>query len=393
MAATGPASILDTDLYKLTMQQAVALLYPRAQARYAFINRGGDPFPPGFAQELGKRIREMEGLRLSPEERRWLERRCPYFTPAYLDLLEGYRFNPDEVHLEQTGGVLTLFVEGYWYRAILWEVPLMSLISELYFEMSGEGEKAWPEEERRKKAAEKAALFKDNRVRFVDFGTRRRFSYENHLAVVEELRGAGEFFLGTSCVHLARLFDLAPIGTQAHEWFQFHAVAYGFLSANRAALDNWVEVYRGELGIALTDTYGTDNFLKSFDGRLARLFDGVRQDSGDPFAVLEKVIEHYRGLRIDPATKTLVFSDSLEPRRVLELHRACAGRIRDIYGIGTNLTNDVGVKPLNMVIKLVACRPDESSEWIPAVKLSDDTGKYTGDRAMIELCRRTLGAA
>jgi len=389
----GLRSILDTDLYKLTMQQAVARLYPRAQARYAFINRGGTPFPAGFARELGAFIREMGGLRLRPEERGWLERSCPYFTPAYLDLLEGYRFDPDEVHLEQTGGDLSLFAEGYWYRTILWEVPLMALVSELYFEMSGEGREAWPEEERRRVAREKALLFRDNGIRFVDFGTRRRFSYENHRAVVEELRAAGECLLGTSCVHLAHLYDLSPIGTQAHEWFQFHAVANGFLSANRTALESWVEVYRGELGIALTDTYGTDNFLRSFDGRLARLFDGVRQDSGDPFAVLEKVVEHYRSLRIDPATKTLVFSDSLDPQRVLELHAACAGRIRDLYGIGTNLTNDVGVKPLNMVIKLVACRTSPDQPWVPAVKLSDDIGKYTGDRAMIELCRRTLGAA
>jgi nicotinate phosphoribosyltransferase len=386
-------SILDTDLYKLTMQQAVCGLYPRAQARYAFINRGGTPFPEGFDRKLGACVREMEGLRLTPGELDWLARRCPFFNPAYLDFLSGYRFDPDEVRIEQSGGELTVFAEGYWYRAILWEVPLMAVISELYFEMSGEAGKARPEEERREATREKARVFKENGIRFADFGTRRRFSYHHHVQVVEDLREAGEGFLGTSCVHLAHRYDIAPIGTQAHEWFQYHAAAYGFKDANRLALERWMDVYQGALGIALTDTYGTADFLRSFGPLLARAYDGVRQDSGDPLEVLEKMVGHYRGLGIDPASKTLVFSDSLDPGKVLEIHAACAGRVRDLYGIGTNLTNDVGVTPLNMVIKLVACRPDASAEWIPAVKLSDDIGKHTGDRAMIELCRRTLGAA
>lgn len=385
-------SILDTDLYKLTMQQAVCILYPAAQARYAFINRGGTPFPAGFGRELGARVREMAGLRLTPGERGWLERRCPWFNPAYLDFLAGYRFDPDEVRIEQSGGELSVFAEGYWYRAILWEVPLMAVISQLYFEMTGEAGQAWPEERRREATRGKARLFREKGIRFADFGTRRRFSYDHHAQVVEDLREAGECFLGTSCVHLAHRCGVAPVGTQAHEWFQYHAAAHGFLDANRLALERWVEVYRGELGIALTDTYGTADFLRSFGPLAARVYDGVRQDSGDPLELLERMVAHYRGLGIDPAGKTVVFSDSLDPGRVLEIHAACGGRVRDVYGIGTNLTNDVGVKPLNMVIKLVACRPDPSSGWIPAVKLSDDAGKHTGDRAMIELCRRTLGA-
>lgn len=388
----GPRGILDTDLYKLTMQQAVCQLYPRAGARYAFINRGGTVFPDGFGRELTRHIEEMASLRLTGEEQDWLVSRCAYFNPVYLDFLKGYRFDPGEVVVEQEQGNLSITVEGYWYRSILWEVPLMALVSELYFEFTGEAAQAWPQERRREVTLGKARFFRDNGISFVDFGTRRRFSYDNQEQVVADLREAGEFLLGTSNVHLAHLFDLAPMGTHAHEWFQFHAAKYGFLMANSMAMGRWVDVFKGDLGMALTDTYGTDNFIHAFDLLYAKTFDGVRQDSGDPLEFMRKIIEHYRSLRIDPASKTLIFSDSLDPETVDRIHRECGGKIRDVYGIGTNLTNDVGVTPLNMVIKMVACRPyDYSDLWIPAVKLSDDVGKNTGDREMIELCHRTLG--
>ncbi|NPV58797.1 MAG: nicotinate phosphoribosyltransferase [Actinobacteria bacterium] len=387
----GPQSILDTDLYKLTMQQAVCKLYPWFKARYQFINRGGTPFPSGFAAELSEHVKGMAELRLTGEEREWLAGKCRYFSPVYLDLLEGYRFNPDEVEIRQEGGDLSIVIEGYWYTTILWEVPLMALISELYFELTGEKDRARPEDEVRARNLEKAHFFKEHGIRFVDFGTRRRFSYDNHRRLIPDLMEAGEFLLGTSNVHLAHLYGLTPVGTQAHEWFQFHSAKYGFRMANQMALQRWVDVYKGDLGIALTDTYGTENFFHAFDGYFARIFDGVRQDSGDPFQFLESAIEHYRRLGIDPAGKTVVFSDSLNLELARSLHEACAGRVKDLYGIGTFLTNDVGVKPLNMVIKMVACQPHYGSDrWVDAVKISDDEGKYTGAREAIELARKTL---
>jgi nicotinate phosphoribosyltransferase len=387
----GPQSILDTDLYKLTMQQAVCKLYPRAGARYDFINRGETPFPPGFAEELGNHIQEMAGLRLSKEEKKWLASRCDYFDPVYLDFLEGYRFDPGEVEVKQSDGELTVFIEGYWYSTILWEVPLMALISELYFEMTGENDKAYPEDKVHEINLGKADFFKENGIYFVDFGTRRRFSYRNHKLLIPDLMQAGEYLLGTSDVHLAHLYDLTPIGTQAHEWFQFHSAKYGFRIANQMSLIRWVEVYKGELGIALTDTFGSENFFHAFDAYYAKLFDGIRQDSGDPLAFLEDAVAHYRSLGMDPAGKTVVFSDSLNLELAREIHEACDGRVKDMYGIGTFLTNDVGVKPLNMVIKMVECRPFRDSErWVPAVKLSDVSGKYTGDRDTIELAKHVL---
>jgi nicotinate phosphoribosyltransferase len=388
---TGPQGILDTDLYKLTMQQAVCQYYPRAKARYSFINRGETPFPRGFDKEISGCVNAMKELRLSGDEKTWLAGRCPYFHPVYLDLLEAYRFNPEEVSISHEDGELSISIEGYWYTTILWEVPLMALISELYFEMTGEAGKAYPEEKIHELNREKARFFKENGIRFVDFGTRRRFSYQNHRWLLPDLMQAGEYLLGTSNVHLAHLYDLTPIGTQAHEWFQFHSAKYGFRVANQIALERWLEVYKGDLGIALTDTFGTESFFHAFDTYFAKIFDGIRQDSGDPFTFLESAIAHYQRLGIDPASKSIVFSDSLNLELAKSIHEACAGRVKDTYGIGTFLTNDVGVKPLNMVIKMVECQPFKDSErWVDAVKISDASGKYTGNLETINLARHTL---
>jgi len=387
----GPQSILDTDLYKLTMQQAVSHYYPRSKARYSFINRGETPFPPGFDRELSQHVMAMRELRLTADEKAWLASRCPYFNPVYLDLLEAYRFDPDEVSIAQEGVELTISIEGYWYTTILWEVPLMALISELYFEMTGENKKAYPEDKVHELNLEKARFFKENGIRVVDFGTRRRFSYANHKRLIPDLMQAGEYLLGTSNVHLAHLYDLTPIGTQAHEWFQFHSAKYGFRVANQIALERWLEAYKGDLGVALTDTFGSDNFFHAFDTYFAKVYDGIRQDSGDPFEFLESAVEHYESLGIDSSSKIIVFSDALNLELSNAIHEACAGRVKDMYGIGTFLTNDVGVKPLNMVIKIVECQPFKDSErWVDAVKISDATGKYTGNLETIKLARHML---
>ncbi len=159
------------------------------------------------------------------------------------------------------------------------------------------------------------------------------------------------------------------------------------------AFEKWVEVYKGEVGIALSDTYTTDFFLKDYSVKLAKLFDGVRQDSGDPRALAEKIIDHYLKLRIDPSTKTIVFSDSLDVETVRQIREFCNGRIRDVYGIGTFLTNDVGVKPLNIVIKLLSCKQDNRAPWLNTVKLSDDTGKHMGNQNEVRICQDTLKVA
>lgn len=381
--------LTDNDLYKFTMQQAVFGLYPRAWAKYVFINRGKTAFPRGFADALIGEVKKLADLTLTPEEYTFLKNRCYYLSPVYLDFLSHYRFNPDEVNIQQNGQDLEIHIEGPWYRTILWEVPLMALISELFFVKTN----ALPlsREVRKQTNIEKTRQFIDGEVSFADFGTRRRYSSDIHREVIEDILSVPSNTLaGTSNVFLAMKYALRPIGTHAHEWFMFHAAMNGYRLANKTATDAWTEVYKGSLGIALTDTYTTDNFLISFDSIKARLFDGVRHDSGNPFEFAEKMIAHYIKLHIDPTTKTIVFSDGLDTNQALELRRYCKGRIRCSFGIGTNLTNDVGVKPLNMVIKMSHARYDDDSDWIGAVKLSDVQGKHTGSDEEIDLCLRTL---
>lgn len=381
-------SIIDNDLYKFSMQHAVVNLFPWAKVKYTFINRGGTKFPEGFAEELRKYIYKMSDLKLTKDEKSYLKSKCYYLPPTYLDFLAGYTYDPSEVGVIQNGDDLQVSVEGYWYRTILWEVPLMALISEIYFKLTKPeilDEKAIIEI-----AKKKATTYNMLGVNVADFGTRRRYSYENHKNIVQTLVNYGKpSFVGTSNVHFAHILNTTPIGTHAHEWFMFHGAKYGYKLANKASLDHWVEIYRGDLGIALSDTYTTESFFKAFDTKLAKLFDGVRQDSGDPIEFAKKTIEHYKSIRIDPMTKTIVFSDALDPDRVTEIAQFCRGKIGMSFGIGTNFTNDVGAKPLNMVIKLSEAKP-EGNEWIQTVKLSDNAGKHTGESEEIKLCKKVL---
>ncbi|MBN2892819.1 MAG: nicotinate phosphoribosyltransferase [Bacteroidales bacterium] len=381
-------SILDNDLYKFTMQNAIINLFPRAKVKYEFINRGKTKFPNGFAEELQEAVNNLSKIELSVPEKEFLQKTCYYLPPTYFDFLTGYKFNPKEVKISQYQGDLDIEIEGFWYRTVMWEVPLMALISELYFKMTG----AEPFEEEKiiEITSEKAEIFKNMEISFADFGTRRRFSHINHDLVVKTLKEtAPNSFVGSSNVYFAYKYNLIPIGTHAHEWFMFHGAKYGFKMANKLALENWVKIYRGDLGIALSDTFTTEAFFRAFDTKLAKLFDGVRQDSGDPIEFAEKTIAHYKSLRIDPLSKSIVFSDALNPEKVEEITNHCKGKIKFSFGIGTNLTNDVGVKPLNIVIKITEAEP-EGWEWIPTIKLSDSKGKHTGDEETITIAKKTL---
>ncbi|THB79970.1 MAG: nicotinate phosphoribosyltransferase [Desulfobacteraceae bacterium] len=378
-------SILDNDLYKFSMQQAVHTLYPRAEVQYTFINRSNTRFPRGFANLVQTEVQNMSGLRLHPEQKTFLKKRCYFLTPVYLDFLETYQYDPAEVSIHQEGHDLSLHIKGPWYRTILWEVPLMAIISEAYFKATSQNGVSVAE--RRRTNREKARILSENGVKFADFGTRRRFSASNHDQVIQDLLDIeNPTLIGTSNVHLALKYNLVPIGTLAHEWFMFHSVLHGYQMANPAAQDAWVRVFHGDLGIALTDTYTTDVFLSTFDTFYAKLFDGVRQDSGDPIEFTDKLVAHYRERHIDPKSKTIVFSDGLNVDKAVRIHEYCQGKVRDAYGIGTNLTNDVGVSPLNMVIKLTRCRPATDKPWRHTVKLSDDQGKHTGDPKELENC-------
>lgn len=377
---------VDNDLYKFTTMNAIQKKFPDAEVVYHFVNRGQTEFPAGFAEMLRKEVDAMERLALSREAEQFMRRKCYYFDSVFFDLLKGFRYNPAEVDIRQQGGHLEVAIRGLWYRTVLWEVPLMAMISELYFRMTGQQPLEVDE-----RAIAKARRFAEIGADISEFGTRRRFSFDVQDRVIALLKSyAPQCLKGSSNVFLSMKYNLTPMGTHPHEWFMYHGAHYGYRSANAMALANWVEVYKGDLGIALTDTYTTDNFFNCFDTLYAKLFDGLRWDSGDAFVFTEKALKHYREKRIDPRTKTVVYSDALDLEGVEKIKAFVGHRLHDVYGIGTYLTNDVGVQPLNMVIKLFECKPQGSRSFLPVVKLSDVEGKHTGDPKEIALCLALL---
>jgi len=382
----GPVSILDNDLYKFSMQNAFIKLFPNDIVQYSFINRGRHQFPSGFDKELQRIVNEFAGLQLTEDEYDYLHEKIYYFDRAYIDFLKGYKFNPHEVNITQHDAELTVDIQGPIYKSILWEVPLLSIISELYYEMTKQKAKdGWS-----KTIRQKIEDFKRLGIVVSEFGTRRRFAYDIQKTLCEliTLYGQGSF-TGTSNLHFAMVNNLTPIGTQAHEWYMFHAAKYGYWMANEIGMQNWINVYKGNLGIALTDTFTTEVFLRSFNIVYAKLHDGVRADSGNPLIYADQLIEHYDMLRIDPKTKIIVFSDNIKSLSMLEnIQCVCKGRIQDRYGIGTWLSNDCGCTPMNMVIKMAAVLVDDT--FIPTVKLSDDTLKHTGKLDEIKRCMTTL---
>lgn len=386
-------SLLDTDFYKLTMMQAVLHHYPNAEVEWAFRCRSEEDLSP-YLSAVREQIEALAELAMNAEELAFLER-IPYMQPDFIRFLGLFRFDLRYVRLEVEAGELVIHLRGPWLHVILFEVPLLAIISEVrnrarYPHVGPEqalerldAKCAWLREQA---TLEELAAFK-----LADFGTRRRFSYAVQAAVVERLAQSfpGDF-VGTSNVHLARTLDLRPMGTMAHEWIMAHQqLGPRLIDSQRAALDCWVREYRGALGIALTDCITMDAFLRDFDLYFAKLFDGLRHDSGDPLIWAEKAIAHYHRLGIDPRSRQLVFSDGLDFPRALTILRALAGRCRPSFGIGTGLTCDIaGVEPTNMVIKMTACNGQ------PVAKISDSPGKtLCRDPAFVSYLRHVFAVA
>lgn len=385
-------SVLDTDLYKFTTSYAYSKLYPRAYGQFRFIDRGKTTYPQGFAEELKKEIQEMSKLALTKDEASFLYRELPYLPPTYIDFVRGFRFDPEEVKVEQDAeGHLSIIAEGLLYRVTLWETPILALVSELYYKMLG----AKPDMEYTERTIiSKARKLAEHGITFSMFGMRRRFSAAIEDRVTELLKEhAAGYLFGTSNVYYAYKHDLRVSGTHPHEWIQFHGAMFGYKMANYMAMEDWINVYDGDLGTVLTDTYTTDVFMRNFSKKHAMLFTSLRHDSGDPLQFTEKVIARYRELRVDPTIKYIIFSDGLDPERTIEIANYCKGRIGASFGIGTNFSNDVGngVRPMNIVMKLWKCKMTEKERWNPCVKLSDVDGKHTGEPEEIELAQRTLG--
>lgn len=377
-------SILDTDLYKLTMGKAVLNMYPKAKASYEFVDRRKEGlFNDQFLIILSENLDRMSSLSLSNEEADWLLQNAPFLGEQYVEWLKGFRFNPDDIEFYIDEGNLNLKIkESYWRDSIYWEVPLMSMISEIYFKTCVPTNLS--EDIVVKNTEEKVKLLHDEVNSFADFGTRRRRSYDVQKIVIDKLRKA-KSFIGTSNVHFAKEFSVKPIGTQAHEWIMGISSLEGLRHANRHALKKWSDVYHGELGTALTDTFTTPVFLKDFNSYYARLFEGVRHDSGEPLSFAHDIIEHYKSLKIDPLTKTIVFSDGLDVEKAIEIQKKLKDKIKVSFGIGTHFTNNFDdAKALNMVIKLKMCDGHD------VVKLSDDRGKQFGNKDALRVANWTF---
>lgn len=376
----GIRSILDTDLYKLTMMWAVLKLYPNVRVGYKFTDRKAKgKWTAAAVAELQRRINAMSDLRLTPAERNWCELNMPWVDRAFWDYLQNYRFDPSEVAVSlDAKNNLQIKIKGLWCRTILWEVPLMALICEVYYDLIDTN---WTEEGQVEKMEAKAAKMAEAGVLWGDFGTRRR----RHFEAQERVVVAGKKyknFTGTSNVYLAMKHGVKALGTMAHEWIMAHSALFSLKHANRYALNAWAQVYNGELGTALPDTFGTDAFLRDFDSSLARLFDSVRHDSGDPKVFAEKMIAHYKKLRIDWTAKPLGFTDGNSADSAIEIHKwytAKGGKCW--FGIGTSLSNDYGDESpaLSIVIKLEYVEDPEDGSIIWVVKISDTPEKATGN--------------
>ncbi len=376
-------SILDNDLYKFSMQNAVLNYRQNVPVEYEFINRRPDgKFNDAFAKAFQIELGRMSELRLTNDELNFLRNKTPWFGEDYLQYLMNYRFNPSEVNWSIQKNELNLkIISKSWEQSILWEVPLMALISELYF-LHCDTDWTYNEQEQIDKLNAKGQKLQD--IKFTDFGTRRRRSYDTQYLAVLRLR-AFRNFMGTSNVHLAHVLNTRPLGTMAHEWIMGISALEGLRYANKHALKIWMDVYQGNLGTALTDTFGSDAFFRDFDGSLARLFDSVRHDSSCPYKFTDKTVDAYKKLSINPMTKSIIFSDGLTPDEALAIAEYCKDRINCSFGIGTNLTNDFeGSKPLNMVIKLVKCN------GIYVVKLSDTPTKSIGNKDAVRVAKWTF---
>ncbi|WP_432721232.1 nicotinate phosphoribosyltransferase [Jeongeupia wiesaeckerbachi] len=372
-------SLLENDLYKFTMWQALLHSHPGAMAEYAFVCRNTPAFPLSeLKAEVETELDHLCTMQFAQDELDYL-RGLRFIKGDFVDFLTVFRFQRRFVSVETDGEQLRIVARGPLVHVMGFEIFVLYIVNQLYFRRLGDTEATLGEARQRLAAkiatlkAAAPALADSGDFPFIafDFGLRRRYSAEWHDEVLATLaREVPQFVRGTSNVYLAKRYGITPIGTMAHEYLQaYQAFGSRLRDFQTAALEDWVQEYRGDLGIALTDVVGMDAFLSDFDLYFAKLFDGLRHDSGDAVVWGEKAIAHYDKLRIDPRVKRLVFSDGLTVEKALDLYRHFRGRIQTSFGIGTHLTNDTPIKALNIVMKLTRCNGQ------PVAKLSDAPGK------------------
>jgi nicotinate phosphoribosyltransferase len=386
-------SLLDTDLYKFTMWQPMLHRHAQTQARYRLVCRNTPQYPLAeLLAEVDEQLDHLCSLRFERDELDFLGG-LRFMRGDFIDFLRIFHFQRDFVRAWVDGDRLEIEACGPQVHVMAFEIFVLAIVNELYFRRF---DAATAQAEGRRRLQAKLAQLRAfgeqpelaHPFEFFDFGVRRRYAREWQREVVATFaREVPQYFKGTSNVLLARDLGLVPIGTMGHEFLQtFQALGVRLRDFQRAALEEWVQEYRGDLGIALTDTVGMDAFLADFDLYFAKLFDGLRQDSGDPVAWGEKALAHYKALRIDAHSKRLVFSDSLDIPRALALYQHFGDRVQMGFGIGTNLTNDVGLQPLNIVMKLTEANGQ------PVAKLSDTPGKALAtDETFLAYLRQVFG--
>ena len=388
----------DDDLYKFTMCCAVIENFPRARVRYEFTDRNNMVYPKGFASALAEQVEMLENLAITEEEVSFLRRKCSYMPGWFCTYLRGFRYRREWVTVNQdASGHLSVTFEGLWADTILLEVKMLSIISELYFLMTGQTaevdyedfyDRSWRKGERLLGAG----------CVYSDFGTRRRLSFEAEETLVRAMTDCYRSrkwpggFTGTSNIYFAMKYDLTPVGTMAHEFICAIAAMYGPLMANHMAMDLWRNTYRGALGTFLYDTYGWEIFSLNFSEDFARLFKGLRIDSGDNMTQLKLIAQKYTTFGIDPKTKQVIFSNGLSTDEAVKLQHEARDYCIPSFGIGTHFTNDFPrIRPLNIVIKLVAAKITEQWDFYSdTCKLSEDHGKYTGKPEVVARFLETL---
>lgn len=418
------SSILDTDAYTFTVQYYVLKKFPSAKVKYSFFDRNNIVYPKGFGEKLKDQVNKIsKSIRAHDCDISFLKSSFPFIEEWYFNFLKGYKFNSDEVKIEQDEeGHLKIDIEGYWWSTIMWEQPLLATISEMYHKLKDDYVIYYSRKMEVKRAYHKAMALLMNGVKFADMGTRRRMCYDVHEAVIEGFvkaqqdydkycethhehpYGKGKF-LGTSNVELACGYNLPVLGTISHQLIQGQEAVSNVAFCNGLAMQNWKEVFGDNLNMYLYDCFGDDIFFLYLSKENAHHFN-LRIDSGDNYEQRDKIIEAYKKNGVDPLTKTVCFSNALDIPTAIEIHKDTYGKIDDIYGIGTEFTcgfknvnyfgqevpevKELPIKPLNIVIKLTSFQKDNLSEQKAAVKLSCDKGKTVGDKKRVEEIQRLI---
>ena len=389
MAEKMVRSLLDTDVYKFTTSYAYMKKYPDAEGEFSFIDRNNTEFSIDDIDNLRSHIYRLGELFLTNFEMDWCIKNIPFIPRYYWEWLRGFHFDVRKINVNSdVDGHLQITVYDKLYKVTLYEVPILAIVSEW---MSKKYKDIANISNIENVLLEKIALAGVGQFKFSEFGTRRRFSYDVQDKVMSILALKGwNVCNGTSNVHFAMKYNMKVMGTHPHEWFMFHGAQFGYKHANYLAMQAWANTYQGDLGIALTDTYTSDVFFRNFSKVHAKLFDGIRQDSGDEYEFTDKAIARYKELGINPLTKTIIFSNALDFVKAGKIAEYCRGKVGCAFGIGTNLTNDLGVPHANIVMKLTKCKMNERQPEEYTIKLSDDLGKHLGPIEEVEVAKKTL---